>query len=454
MYCNHYIIIKKKDLNSYILIKSMNLEEKLKKSEKIFKDLEKSEKFNTRYGSVPPRVYRELSYSMIELSDSLDYFEAPQYTNELYESELKRRLIGEAANIDEWLKGRLYDFETVIKLLGIPVEDIVALHPWLCFNKGKVEKALERLYDTSQLEDYELGLDHDIPSVRREVESFAATNIQRYHIAIGKFLQHLTNVGEFMRDIKVAPTIVPRSYFNLLTNTLAIGIPRICYQTREGILKLREKELIRIYGHEGMGHALNLLLTNNNNIPYFLMRSSSQNESTSESVAQFYEKQLLEDLKVHSDIQNKLGILHNFNSIYQESKDIEIIEEFTKKLGFYSFYVLADKSLGDYRDLSAIDKRKKMIDEVALMDRFSTNVIQSNYSNYDFEGNLNSHIIAELRYCARPVERSLELLNTMGITYEKDRNFIDSVFLKGFWTPIGFVDNVRLHAEKYLNDKK
>lgn len=74
--------------------------------------------------------------------------------------------------------------------------------------------------------------------------------------------------------------------------------------------------------------------------------------------------------------------------------------------------------------------------------------VQKNRYNFDFDGNPNLELIAEIRYCARPVQRALDEFSKRGINYdEQSRSIIDSTFLKGLWTPIGFVDNARLMVE-------
>ncbi|MBI2631827.1 hypothetical protein HYW75_02385 [Candidatus Pacearchaeota archaeon] len=422
-------------------------ERKIQDAETLLKKLERVEKFSNKYELTPSRETKKLVESMGLFADSIQKIENPTTLDLLFLSELKRRLDGEAAYLEHRLSGELYDFNTVVNILGIPQEDILFLRPWLEANKEKTQEAVERLFHSRDIEGYELPLASDIPSVRRQVEEFAGAHIQRYHKTLGKFFHGLTKVGAFLRDINAAPTTQERSYFNSLTNTLAISISSICFSKEDGILHVKEKELIRIYGHEGMGHALNYFITISNGLPYFLTHRSALTSSTAESVAQFYENVLLEDLKKSQETQRALGIEHKFAEIYQETKDTEQLEEYRKRIFQYGISVLGNKSLGEPNNPSVLKKKADLIYEVAIDKSGVQSWIQSNRYNFDSDGNLNPKLVSELRYCARPVHRALEEFIKCGINYdEKGRDIIDSTLLKGLWTPIGFVDNARLIA--------
>ncbi len=427
---------------------SQSNEANLKEAENLLKRLDGIQKFSNRYHLTPSREARILAESMQTLSDAIPEIVNPQNQEQLIQAELKRRLHGEAVSLDQTLSGKLYDFNSVIDILGIPQEDILSLRPWLEANKERTQEAVERLFYSRDIEGYELPLATDIPSVRRQAEEFAGAHIQRYHKTLGKFLQELSPVGAFLRDINAVPTTQDRSYFHTLTNDLAVSISAICFSKEDGTLHIKDKELIKIYGHEGMGHALNLVVTRSNGLPYFLTQPSALTVSTAESVAQFYEKVLFEDLKKSPEAQKALGIEHKYAEIYQEAKDTEQLEEYNKKMFQYVIKVLGDKSLGEPNDLAVLRRKADMLYEVAI-DRIGVQGwIQSNRYNFDSEGNLDPRLVGELRYCARPVERGLEEFSRIGINYDKKgRSLIDSTFLNGLWTPIGFVDNSKLRAE-------
>ena len=425
------------------------IEKIMKDANALFRKLNKIEKFTDKYNLTPSREVHRVIGIMQSIAADIPHISNPQNLEQLLQSELKKRLIGEAVYLDQRVNGKLYDFNTMVSILGIPQEDIHSLRPWLEENKEKTQDAVERLFHSKDIEEYELPLAADIPSVRRQVEEFAGAHIQRYHKAIGKFLQGRTQVGEYLRDINAVPTTQDRSYFNQLTNTLALSIPRICFSKEDGTLHMRDKELIRLYGHEGMGHALNFVVTRSHNLDYFLKHASILTVSTAESVAQFYENVLLEDLKKSPETQRALNIEHIFAEIYQEAKDTEQLEEYKKRIFQYGISVLADKSFGKSEDSEVIKKKTELLNEVSIDKSSVQYLMQQTRRYFDSEGNLDYQIVGELRYCARPVQRALEEFAKKGIDYndEKGRSMIDTTFLKGLWTPIGFVDNARIRAE-------
>jgi hypothetical protein len=334
-------------------------------------------------------------------------------------------------------------------MYGIPQSDINGLREWLAANRSQTFEAIERLYQTKDIQNYELGLLFDIPAVRRQAEEFAAVHIQKYHKRLGRLLEDLTKVGEFLRDIDAVPTTEGRSYFSPLTNTLAIGIPAICFTTEDGSLQVRERDLITLYGHEGMGHALNQVVTKKNGLPYFLTRGTALTVATMESVAQFYQKVIFQDLESSPETQRDLGIQHRFGEIYQEAKDIAQLEEYKLKLFQYAITVLADKSLGHPQDPDTLKNKERLLDEVTINPTFPLSFVEQHRYHFDSQGNLDGGLVRELMYCAKPVQRALEEFAKQGISYEGEgRSKIDATLLKGFWTPIGYVDHARLRAQE------
>ena len=420
----------------------------LEEAESLLEKLNRMQKFTDKYSITPSKEARRLVDSIANLAESIPEIESPQNQEQLIQSELKRRLKGESVNIEHLLSGRPYDFKTITDILAIPDEDILSLRPWLEENKEKTQEAVERLFCSRNIDEYELPLASDIPSVRRQAEEFAGVHIQKYHKTLGKFLQGLTEVGVFLRDINAVPTTQERSYFDCLRNNLALSIPAICFSREDGTLSIRDKELISAYGHEGMGHALNFVITRSGKLPHFLTKNSWQNVSTAESVAQFYENVLIEDLKKSPETQRKLGIEHKFSEIYQEAKDTKQLREYRIRTLEYAIFVLGDKSMGNPEDPEVVRKKTDIICEVAIDKNYVQSLVQQNRHNFDSEGNLNSQLVSELRYCAKPVHRGLEEFAKYGVNYdEKGRSMIDSTFLKGLWTPIGFVENARLSAQ-------
>ena len=230
---------------------------------------------------------------------------------------------------------------------------------------------------------------------------------------------------------------------------MAIGISAICFQAEDGSLHVREGELIRIYGHEGMGHAVNWVLSKSDSLPYILSRDTVFTIATAESLAQYYQKIIFDDLKKSPQTQKELGIHHKFDEIYREHVDTNLLEEYKNKLSQYAITVMADKTLGKHDDELVIKKKMELLSQVAIDPNYPLKVINSYRNEFDTQGNLNWQIVSELRYCALPVQRGLEEFAKKGILYEgKGRSIIDETFLTGFWTPAGFVENARLAAEE------
>lgn len=419
------------------------------KSEDLFKRLEKIYKFYTKYKTYPYKEFNKTVDELKTLADSIPNIKNPQNQDKLIQSELKRRLKGEAAYLEQFLSGRYFDFDSVVSLYAIPRSDIEELRPWLDSNREKIIDVTEKLYKTKDIKSYELDVPWDVPNERSVAEKFAEIHVKKYHITIGKLLQDLTKVGEFLRDVDAVPTVAKRSYFYGLTKTLGLAMTEFCFIKEDKSLHVNERELIRLYGHEGMGHALNHLITLSNSLPYFLTRDSVLTKAAKESVAQFYQNVIFEDLKNSPETQRNLDIKHKFQEIYQEAKDVSQLREFDLKLNLYTITVLADKSLGNHKDQKTIEKKIQLIKEVTLDQSYPMRVVEGHSQNFDSRGNLNYHLVEELIYCAQPLQRALDMFKKQGMKYEgEERSKIDLVLLKGFWTPEGFVDNARLRARE------
>ena len=425
------------------------LKELTEKSEGLLKRLDRIGKFGSKYNVFPYQEVDRLISEMNELAGSIPDIETPENHEQLIQSELKRRFNGEAFSLEQRVTPRLYDFDIVVSMLGIPKSDIDGLRDWLLANRSETLGAIERLYQTKDIQNYELWLPVDIPSVKRQAEEFTAVHIQKYHKRLGKLLQDLTQVGGFLREINAVPTTEQRSYFHPLTNTLAISIPEICFTTEDGSLQIRERDLITLYGHEGMGHALNQVITKSNGLPYFLTKDTVITNATMDSVSQFYQNVILEDLKNSPGAQKDLGIQHKFDEIYQEAKDIAQLQGYQLKLFQYAITVLANKELGQPQDTDTLKKKVDLLCEVTLDPTQPLHFVEQHRYDFDSQGNLNPQLVSELRYVAQPVQRALEEFAKQGIKYDGNgRSKIDATLLKGFWTPIGYVNNARLRAQE------
>lgn len=365
----------------------------------------------------------------------------------IYEAELKRRARSRALELDTYLAGRNYTPQDIVALLAIDNEDLTDLRQWLINKKPAVVETVGRIYANASVDDYTLVLATDIPTIQRQAQEFVGTFITNYHRKLGKLFEGLTQAGTFLRDITALPMINEktndRSYFNPLTKTLAIGLSQVCYMSEDGSLHINERELIRLFGHEGMGHGINQVMTDISSLPFFLKTNAYATTATVESVGQFYERQIFDDLVQSPQTQRELGIAHKFPEIYQEAKDIYEIDEYNRRFFHYAITVLADKEMGDPIDPKTMTHKVDLLAEVALYPGQPRAIIEGNRQQFDSEGNLNPQLVSELRYAARPVQRSLDYLRNLGISYEgENRSKIDLVFFSGFWTPVGFVQNV------------
>ncbi len=417
-------------------------------SERILRRYEALIKFESKF-EMPyiPEVVSLIDEIKV-LEGSIPEIEQPANPAEVIQSELKRRLKSESFLLEQRLVSTTSDFDTIVSAYGIPRSDIEGLRAWLLENKDGVHEKVEKLFRTRTIDEYELGLPFDIPQTRGHAEGYATVAIEKYHATIGKLLESLTNVGGFLRDIRAVPTTSGRSYFHQLTKVLAVDMSAVCFTREDGTLQLRESELIRICGHEGMGHALNQVVTQNSGLPYVLKKNSVVTRATQESVAQFYEKVLLEDLRRSPETQRRLGIEHIFEGLYAEARAVALLKEYQLKLGQYGIAVLADTSIGQSQDPSTMRRKIELLDEVALDRWFPRSFVEGHRYDFDSEGNLNPRLVKELVYCAQPVQRALAEFQQSGILYEgAGRSLIDTTLLTGFWTPIGFVGNARIKAK-------
>lgn len=418
-------------------------------AEGLFKKLEKADQFFSKYRIYPQEESKRVLKEIQRLEEKIPICDSPQTEEQVLEAELKRSLQGEAANIEQQLSGRNYDFATVLKILSIPDEDIKKLRPWLEANRAGTLEAIDRLFVKGDISTHQLDAPLDIPLIKKQAEGFAEAHIDAYHRKLGKLVERLTSAGTLLRDVRVVATSMGRSYFNQITKTLAIGIPAICFQTDDGTLQLREHELIRIYGHEGMGHALHTIITLGGKLPYFLRRNSFASITTMESVAQHYQRVIFEDLALSPETQKDLGIAHKFTEIYQDAKDSARIEEYAMRFFQYAVSVLADKSLGKPDDPVVMRKKVEILGEVAHDPGLPVRLVESTRLKFDSEGNLSPDLVRELVYCSQPVQRALEIFASRGKPYDQvGRSEIDLVLLNGFWTPVGYVQNAKVQAAK------
>lgn len=419
--------------------------ELFERSAALLQESEKIEKFGSRYNEYPQQqakaVHEGMRRIIEEVSDLL-----PSSEEELYIGELKRKLSAQALGLEHYLEGKPYTLEDIINYYGIELEDLSQLQPWLLENRQKTQDAIERLYEKSDITSYELALPSDIPRIRNQAEGFAATHIQNYHQKLGNLFENLTAAGSYLRNITSEPSTTERSYFNELTGRLGISMTAICYEVEDGTIQLRERELLSLFGHEGMGHGLHQVITSVSNLPYFLKKLSGATLATEEAITQHYERVIFEDIRGSKKTQRELHIADNFEEIYQEELDTRQITDFNRNLFYYAILVLADKSLGKQDDPEVIRKKIDLISNVALNPSVARNYVEGNRYKYDLDGNLSTEITSELRYSSKAARKALEAFERRGFDYSnrEDRSSIDLTFLTGYFTPTGFIKRAEL----------
>lgn len=423
--------------------------ELLEQAELLWEQSDRAVKFQGRFNTYPFRRGIRLVDQFYQLGEGIHVEESPTTREEVFTSELKRRLRGEGVYLDHLLSGRFYTFNEVLDLYGIDREDTDELKAWLIEHKEEVLDTIDRVFDGTEVDDFRFDLPLDIPLFQDQAKAFADIHIGNYHRKLGALFNELTEVGTFLRDINAVPSLQGRSYFNPHTRTLALGIPAICYITPDNTLHIRERELIGLFGHEGMGHGLQKVISDASDLPQFLKRDSESTRATTESVGQFYEAVIFDDLLQAPKTLRDLGIDHIFPQIYKEEQDTQLISTYQRKLFHYAITILADKSLGNMDNPEtrneAIRKRQELLSEVVLYPGYAVWFIESNRNNFDSDGNLSFNLAREIVYVAQPVQRVLGVMKDIGISYDsKGRSKIDKLLLAGYWTPIGLVDNARV----------
>ena len=146
---------------------------KVDQAEGLLRRLDKINKFQNKYDALPAQVASGIAEKMHNLAGFIDLIENPSNEDEVVRSELKRRMVGEANLLEHKLSGRLYDFDSVIELYGIPKEDKKSLPEWLKQNREGALDSIDSLFHSKDLDQYELPLAMDLPSVKRAAEEVA-----------------------------------------------------------------------------------------------------------------------------------------------------------------------------------------------------------------------------------------------------------------------------------------
>ncbi len=425
------------------------------KSNEVFDRLNHFEKFvsNGVYRFFNSVVMDKVLPEVSSFKESLPRIDEPKNERELIVAELNRRLDGAILSLEQMVDSNYVEFDKILSLLAIPEQDVKDLEGWLSENKLRVESIVKQLYEDGTFE-YQLNIQSDVPKISKKMQEFADHVVKNYHKLLGPFIGKLTSGGEFLGDIDVTITLNGRSYYNPVFNTVALNPFQICFIDKKKEFNVNELALIRVYGHEVMGHALNSVLSEKSNLPLFLKSYSLSHSTlpTAESVAQFYEKIIFSDIKNDKEIQQKLGIADDFEEMYKKFHNESLLSDYLNNFNLYTIYVLADKSKGDQLD-----------EKIHLIERFSFSKANAYYQvdyflkNFvDHKGNLNPRTVSELKYCVKSAYRAYQEFIDKGFDYSKheDRSIIDKTLLEGYWTPQGLEQKARLIASELSESRE
>lgn len=386
-----------------------------------------------------------------KLRQQVPAIENPTSKEQLYQGELHRRLSTDGLHLEKYFSGQNYTFDEILTLLGIDHSHIQQLDKWLDENKPSIIDALERRREVTSKLGGRRSLDMNDPDKREEARGVTKNELKKYHLHLGRMISAVTNVGDYLRDIEVRPNDRPRSFFHYEGNILMIGMPAICFLRKDYTLEVNHREIISLIGHEGMGHALNKIVTERaQNLPEFVRDSYHSTIAAEESVTQFYERVIFDHLAQDTDTQKSLGIAHIFPDIYEEESDRKLIETYNRRLTEFAIALLADKSFGDPRQSHVMEQKMDiLIDKAINPGSIRQWVADNSYHNFDHQGNLRFGLASEMRYSDQSVGISLDSFRKNGMIYEnaEDRGKIDYVFLTGYWTPQGFRQNAELAAK-------
>lgn len=422
-------------------------------AEKLLATHQKIDRFASRYQVFPVTEAGHVLAGYRKLSEQIEHVPNPTSRRLHLGNELKRRLTSEATSLDFTLSGKRYSIQDVVRVLGIDQNDIDRLHPWLLENRDQTIEATQRLFNLSATDTYFLPVPMDIPDYARSAETSAKIAINNLHKILAPYYASKTEAGNFLQKIEAQPTTNWRSYFHTHLATLGLGIPEIIYVLPNGTFHVRYVNAIALYGHESLGHGLQKVLTEEADLPYFLkVPGSNATIAAEEAVTQHYERTIFEDLRSPdaAKVLKDLDISHSYEEIYQEHGATKQIADFSLAFFQYAITILADKELGsDPQDKGTIDRKIAKLNEVALFPGISQQIVDQNRFKFDPEGNLDTSLVTELRYCSQVVSKALDIFSQRGVSYDdaRSRSRIDMAFLRGWYTPEGFLENATLSAK-------
>lgn len=411
----------------------------------LFIDIEHLLNQTTQSNTAQPNKMQELQKRVSALLSNTTRAEPATTENEVYHNELHRVLTIEEQLIENWLDSKLPSSESRIKTLGIRSEDLENLPVWLEKHHKPTLEAIERLSHKIQTPLY--AIPNDIKHFQNLATTFTQEHIDKYVAGIRHLLDERSFSQDALKSIDVHPSTNTDPYFNQYLSIVGISIEAIASLREDRSFHLNQAILLRDLGHELLGHGLNSVITKKAKIPTFLKRNAPLGRGTREAVAQFYETQILEDLRKSPAAQKIMGI-DDFDHNYQETKYSELINTYHRKLKLYSIYIAANRNLGDAQAQETIRKRTELIERFALTPHHASNFLEMSLANYDPDGNFSPDMVSNLIYVGNQVEQALGLIAEKGKPYDENRNEIDRFLLTGYWTPEGYLERAKVFAEE------
>lgn len=402
-----------------------NLDPRIEEGNKIFTDIERYIAFlDAPFAIRPVQFAADLIKRISNLEAQIESLE-PKTTEELFLVELKRRLFGQRQLLEVELSGKVPTLNDIVQTYFIPEEDLVELGEWLNANRNEVQNANQRTFEnytdkrrtTTPLGNHLL---------RTQAENLIQEFIQKYTPLVKKVFKDIPEFDTFLANYHIlTDTSTNRSVSNRFGKVMLISVSATTY-IQDGILKVNPELLLSTLNHEVVGHGLNYSITEHSNLPEFIKTGSSEiTASTRESLAEYMESYIFEELKLISNITQELSLNESFEQIYTRYSDSRLMDTYWKKLSRYAILTASKLTKNDTQDIL------KQISDVSIDSGYANRFISRIRNEWHPHSNtLLPSVISELKYCANPVKRVVSESTTIPK--------LSKHMFTGFWTPTGY----------------
>lgn len=349
---------------------------------------------------------------------------------ELALREIGRNLSNTEYDLRDLPKRSVMTAKNLIEAFSIPKEDLEYLEVWLKSNRNKIQDSVDMKCEKVK----RLDVDFSVPEHQNFADIEGKKLVDNFFDAT-KEVSYRTS-GIDLNGVKASPTRDEIAYYNDKEKAIRIGLPYIFF-LEEGKIKPKVTNLLKLFGHEGFGHARNFKLTEKANIPETIKKDIFWKTSTIESVAQYYSDVFIDYVKNNPDIQEKMGI-ENFKETYEEFEKNKIFDKFFRDRESYAIYLISKK----------LPKKEiiKRLNEVSLNNLYSTVVLEKFASKSELRKSIKYNLV----YADRSVERSVNAIKKrFGEKWlQQNESEVDKTLLTGFWTPEGYKEMTKLFIEE------